>query len=355
MMVRLFPRTKKQSALSPGTVEYVGERKVDAVRVQSIAYDAGSFDEQTIASIDECFPLQPAPGITWINVDGLHDTALLQTLADRVGLHPLVVEDIVSRHERPKLEDYQDYLFVALRALEYNETTNEITTEQLSLVLGPNYVFSFQEVAGDGFDPVRERIRKGKGRMRGMGPDYLAYALIDAIVDDYFVLLERIGERIETLEDALMEQPTREHLHGIHELKREMIILRRSVWPLREVVGRLERGESGLIRRETHVFLRDLYDHTIQVIDGVESYRDMLTSLQDLYLSSVSNKLNEVMKVLTIIATLFIPVSFFAGVFGMNFDYMPELRWKWSYPIFWFVILCALGGMLTWFRRRRWL
>jgi magnesium transporter len=223
------------------------------------------------------------------------------------------------------------------------------------LVVGPNFVISIQEEPGDCFDPVRQRIRAGKGRSRRMGPDYLAYTLIDAVVDNYFVILERLGEKIESLEEELMERPTRELLHTIHELKREMILLRRAVWPLREVAGRLERGESGLVKHETRVFLRDLYDHTIQVIDGVESYRDMLTGLQDLYLSSVSNKLNEVMKVLTIIATLFIPVSFFAGVFGMNFDYMPELRWKWSYPIFWAVIASAIGGMLMWFRRKRWL
>jgi magnesium transporter len=354
-MVRLFQRAPRKTSLSPGTVQYTGERKVEGMRIQVMDYDGEGCAEREIRTVGEAFPLRGAPAITWINVDGLHDTALLQNLADRIGLHPLVLEDIVSTHERPKLEDYQDYLYIVLRMLEFKDEENEIATEQLSLVVGPNYVISVQEEPGDCFDPVRLRIRAGKGRSRRMGPDYLAYTLIDAVVDSYFVILERLGEKIELLEEELMERPTRELLHTIHELKREMILLRRAVWPLREVAGRLERGESGLVKHETRVFLRDLYDHTIQVIDGVESYRDMLTGLQDLYLSSVSNKLNEVMKVLTIIATLFIPVSFFAGVFGMNFDYMPELRWKWSYPIFWAVILSAIGGMLMWFRRKRWL
>lgn len=354
-MVRIFQRASRRVALPPGTPEFAGQPRIPQARIHVISYGPDFCEERDAARAEDCFPLRAAPALHWVNVDGLHDTALLQAFADRLGLHPLVVEDIVSTHQRPKLEDYQDYLFVVLRMLSYDEAENEIASEQLGLIVGANYVASFQEIPGDMFDAVRERLRTGKGRLRSMGPDYLAYALIDAVVDSYFVILERLGEKIEDLEEELLERPTPALLQQTHELKREMILLRRSVWPLREVVSSLERGEAKLFEQRTRVFLRDLYDHTIQVIDAVETYRDILTGLQDLYLSSVSNKMNEVMKVLTMIATLFIPVSFLAGVFGMNFEHMPELGWRWSYPIFWAVIVAVIVGMLVWFRRKKWL
>jgi len=229
--------------------------------------------------------------------------------------------------------------------------------EQVSLILGPNFVISFQEEGkeGDLFEVVRERLRSSKGKLRKMGADYLLYALLDAIVDGYFVILERLGERIEVLEEELLANPSQLTLQNIHTMKREMIFLRKSVWPLREVISGLQRGESPLITETTGPYLRDVYDHTIQVIDAVESFRDMLAGMLDIYLSSISNRLNEVMKLLTIIATIFIPLTFIVGVYGMNFKLMPELEWRWGYPAVWLVMVVVAGLMLAFFRRKRWL
>jgi len=354
-MSRWFQKSAKRAGLAPGTVTYVGEPRQGRVRVRYFDYDAERLTEEEPTSVDACLPLKERPTVSWINIDGLHDTAQLERLGQHFELHPLVLEDIVHTQQRPKLEDYEQYVYIVLRMLSFDEEKLEVATEQVSLVLGRGYVISFQERAGDVFEAVRERLRRGKGRARRMGADYLAYMLFDAIVDHYFVVLERIGEEIESLERALMEDPRAELLSSIHRLKREMILLRRAIWPLREVVAALTREDVPLVRAEIQPFLRDVYDHTIQVIDGIESYRDMLTGLQDLYLSSVSNRMNEVMKVLTVIATVFIPLGFLAGVFGMNFEHMPGLGWKWSYPLFWLVILLLGGGMFAYFRRKRWL
>jgi magnesium transporter len=354
-MTRLFRGGQKRVALPPGTMEYVGEPKVERVRISIVQYDAKGFQEAEVSDIHEALSFLERPGTTWINIDGLHETGILETIGERLGLHPLVLEDIVNIHQRPKQEDYQDYLYIVLKMLDFDQRKHHIGVEQISLVLGPNYVLSFQERVGDIFDPVRERIRQGKGRIRAAGPPYLAYALLDAVVDNYFVLLERIGDTIEDLEDDLIDNPTPELMQHIHALKREMIILRKAVWPTREVVSGLERADTPLVGHEIAHFLRDVYDHTIQVVDAVESFRDMLSGYQDLYLSSLSNKMNEVMKVLTIAATIFVPLTFVAGVYGMNFEYMPELHWKWSYLVFWIVMLILGGGMAVFFRRRRWL
>jgi len=354
-MIRLFRRSARRAGLAPGTVEHVGERHVDKLRFTVMDYDAQDCMEKELPSVTECLAFREPPRISWLNVDGLHDTSALVTLGEHYGIHSLVLEDVANTQQRPKMEDYQEYFYIVVRMLHFDEAEMRVSAEQISLVLGPSYVISFQERPGDVFDPVRDRIRRGKGRARRMGADYLAYMLLDAVVDSYFVILERIGEQIEVLENQLLESPTSDLLQTIHDLKREMILLRRSVWPLREVVSGLERAESELVGDELGVFLRDVYDHTIQVVDAVESYRDVLSGLQDLYLSSISNRMNEVMKVLTIIATVFIPLSFLAGIFGMNFENMPELGWKWSYPIFWMVILAIGGGMMAYFRRKGWL
>jgi magnesium transporter len=253
------------------------------------------------------------------------------------------------------MEDFGDYLFMVLKMLRYDEEETETKTEQVSLILSSNYVISFQESEGDVFDFVRDRIRSDCGRIRKMGVDYLAYSLIDAIVDNYFMVLEKIGEKIEDIEDELIKNPTPEVLHTIHRLKRELIFLRKSVWPLREVISRLERWESPLINKSIDIYLRDVYDHTIQVIDALETFRDMLSGMLDIYLSSVSNRMNEVMKVLTIIATIFIPLTLVAGIYGMNFKYMPELDWFWGYPIVYMIMLAIGVVMLIYFRKKKWL
>ncbi len=270
-------------------------------------------------------------------------------------LHPLILEDIVNTQQRPKLEDFGSHVFVVLKMLYYDKEKRELEAEQVSLIFGSNFVISFQERVGQIFEPLRERIRKGKGRHRKSAADYLAYSLIDCIVDNYFVVLEQLGEGIEDIEQDLTTNPTLETLQAIRAFKKEMIFLRKSVWPLREVVNSLERGESSLIHKSTGIYLRDVYDHTIQIIDTVESYRDMLSGMLDVYLSSISNKMNEVMKILTIFAAIFIPLTFVAGIYGMNFSFMPELGWHWGYFVVLMVMATIGVSLLVYFRRKKWL
>jgi magnesium transporter len=354
-MAHILGRRQRRAGTSPGTIEYSGEPKLAKPRITIMRYDAGSVEELEVTSVEQCREQIERGLVTWINLDGLHDTQLVRDLGDLFGLHPLVLEDIVTTTQRPKFEDHEDHLFFVLRMLTFESDKNEIQSEQLSLILTSKCLITFQENIGDCFDPVRLRIRKGKGRMRTLGPDYLAYALTDTIVDNYFIALEQVGTRIEELEDLLVAKPEPHHLQDVHELKREMILLRKAVWPLREVIASLERSDSPLINDKINIFLRDLYDHTVQAIDAVESFRDMLSSLHDLYLSSVSTRMNEVMKVLTVIATVFIPLTFLAGVYGMNFDFLPELHWRYGYPAFWLACGAIAVGLLTYFRRKRWM
>jgi magnesium transporter len=354
-MPRLIKKRSKKAGLAPGTLVHIGEKKTEVPKINIMNYDEIHFQEKETKTVEECFIFKNYPTVTWVNIDGLHQVEILGKLGDCYGLHPLVLEDILNTDQRPKMEDYGEYVYIVVRSLEVNGPNNGIGSEQISLVLGPNFVFSFQEKEGDTFFPIRERIRNGKGRIRKMGADYLAYTLLDSTVDNYFIILEKLGDKIEFLEDKLVNQPTPETLQTIHDLKREMIFLRKAVWPLREVVGSLERGESSLIQTSTRVYLRDLYDHTIQVIDTIETFRDMVSGMLDIYLSSVSNRLNVVMKVLTVIATIFMPLTFIAGIYGMNFKYMPELEWRWGYPIIWFVLVFIGGSMLIYFKRKKWL
>ena len=355
-MRRLMKSRSVKTGLPPGALVHVGERKVEAVKVRVFEYDEAQLREEQLSTPDECVPPGKRSTITWVDVEGLHDVEALGRLGERFGLHPLVVEDLLNTGQRPKAEDLDEYIFVVLKTVCRSHDGGDGTdVEQVSLVLGPNYVLTFQEREGDAFDPIRDRIRHSRGRVRRMGADYLAYALIDAIVDHYFLVLEWLGERLESLEDQVAAAPTTETQQVIHHLKTELIFLRRSAWPLREVVGGLERSESSLIQETTGVYLRDVYDHAIQVIEALETFRDMLSGMLDIYLSSVSNRMNEVMKVLTIIATVFIPLTFVAGVYGMNFRHMPELEWVWGYPLVWIVMIVVAGLMVIYFRRKRWL
>jgi magnesium transporter len=355
-MPRLVRRKSKQKAgLVPGTLVYTGERKVEKVRISIIDYDETRLEEKEAETVEECFPFKDKPTVTWINIDGLHDLGLIEKIGKQFGLHPLVLEDIVNTGQRPKLEDFEDHVFVVLKMLYYDQKKNQLEEEQLSLILGGNFVISFQERVGDIFDPIRERIRQNKGRVRRMGADYLAYVLIDSVVDNYFVILEQLGGKIEDAEQELAVNPTLETLQTIRSFKKEMIFLRKSIWPLREVVNSLERGESSLINESTLIYLRDVYDHTIQIIDTVESYRDMLSGMLDIYLSSISNRMNEVMKVLTIFAAIFIPLTFVAGIYGMNFAFMPELGWRWGYFGVLLVMAVIAVVLIVYFKRKRWL
>ncbi|HWM93096.1 MAG TPA: magnesium/cobalt transporter CorA [Thermoanaerobaculia bacterium] len=341
---------------APGTLR-APEKRVDQVRVTVIDYGPDRLVEKTVTRVEDLFPYRDTSTVTWINVEGLHDVPFLEALGRHFGFHPLALEDVLNCGQRPKIEDYGEYHFMILKSLLPSET---LETEQISFFLGGNYVITLQEVPGDSFEAVRERIRRGKGLIRRSGPDYLAYALIDALVDEFFPVLEKYGERIETLETELLEKPSPDTIQEIHQIKRELLILRRTAWPERDVIAAMQREESDVIHPETQVFLRDCYDHTIQVIDMIETFRDLASGMLDVYLSSVSNRMNEVMKVLTIISTIFIPLNFIAGVYGMNFHTdrspmnMPELDWYFGYPF-------ALGLMLTvavllvfYFRKRRW-
>ena len=353
-MPKLTKKRSEKAGLPPGSLVHIGEKKVEEVKITIIDYDETHFQEKEAKSIEECFTFKDKPTTTWINVEGIHQVEILEKLGECYGFHPLILEDILNTDQRPKTEDFGDYLYIVLKMLYPNNS--EVVTEQISLILGPNFVISFQEgIKGDVFDPVRERIRTAKGKIRQLGADYLAYSLIDSIVDHYFIILEKLGENIELLEEKLITSPTPETLQTIHNLKREMIFLRKSVWPLREVISGLERGESFLIKESTRIYLRDVYDHTIQVIDNVETFRDMLSGMLDIYLSSVSNRLNAVMKVLTIIATIFMPLTFLAGLYGMNFKYMPELSWPWGYPLALLIMLAIAVSMLVYFKNKKWL
>jgi magnesium transporter len=352
---RIVNRVHKAPGSAPGTLQHTGARKVDEVRIRLIDYDADGIEERTLRSIEECFALAEQPPVSWINVDGLHDVAVVEAVGERFRIHRLVLEDVLSTRQRPKVEEYDDHFLVVVKMLSFDADAECIVAEQLSLIVGPTFVFSFQEREGDVFEPVRERLRQGKGRIRSRGTDYLAYALIDTIVDSYYRILEQIGDRIEELEEIVMGAPTVEVMHRIHHLRREVLILRRAVWPLRETLAQMYRGEVPHITDETRVFLRDVYDHCVQVIDTVETLREVLSGAMDLYMSGVSNRMNEVMKVLTIIATIFIPLSFFAGLYGMNFDHMPELHYRWGYPALLGWMAAIAGGMLYFFRKRDWI
>jgi len=355
-MLGLIKKRSHKAGLPPGTLVHIGEKKVEKARITIMDYDETNLEEKEAKTIEESYPFKEKPTVTWVNIDGLHQLDIIEKLGAHFGLHPLLLEDIVNTEQRPKMEDYGDYIFVVLKMLYHaDENDTETQAEQVSLILGSNFVISFQEREGDVFEPVRDRIRKKKGRIRKAGADYLAYALLDAIVDNYFIILEKSGETIEDTEQQLTVNPTQETLQFIRKLKKEMIFLRKSVWPLREVVSGLERCDSSLIHESTGAYLRDVYDHTIQVIDTVESYRDMISGMLDIYLSSISNKMNEVMKVLTIFASIFIPLTFVAGVYGMNFEFMPELTWRWGY--FALLAVMALIGisLVFYFKRKRWL
>jgi magnesium transporter len=352
---KFFKKASKKAGMSPGILVHVGEQKIETARISMMSYDPARLEEKELNYIEDSFAYRDTPPVSWINIDGLHEVEMIEKIGTHFGIHPLTQEDIVNTGQRPKVEDFEDYIYLVLKMLKFDETSGHIVSEQVSLILGPHYLISFQETQGDVFNSVRERIRKGRVHIRKSGPDYLAYALIDAVVDHYFLILEKMGERIEHFEEQLHVQPTPEILQAIYDLKREMIYFRKQVWPMREVLNTWQKAESALVQEANTVFIRDVYDHTIQVIDTIESFRDIISGMMDLYLSTVSNKMNEVMKVLTIMATIFIPLTFVAGIYGMNFKYMPELEWKWSYPVLWMVLIVIFVGMVFYFKHKKWL
>ena len=352
---RLFKRHRARPGQPPGTLLYDREPRVDKVSIRVMDYSPEACTVRTTTDVEDTFRLRDSRTVSWIDVEGLHDTDLLNRFGAHFGMHPLVLEDILNTHQRPKFEEYDEYVYLVVRMLAPGVNGGELHSEQVSLILAPRFVVTFQEVPGDVFDPLRKRIDLGKGRLRRMGTDYLVYALIDLIVDNYFLVLEGIAERIEHVEQTITEDPQPEDLSRVHQLRRELVYMRRNVWPLRDVVIALERSETEVVSDDVRVYVRDLHDHVVQVIESMENFRDVLSSLHDLYTSGISNRTNEVIRVLTIISTIFVPLTFLAGVYGMNFDILPELHWRWGYVSFWVVSLALVGGLIGFLRTRRWI
>ncbi len=348
-------RIASKLGLAPGTPVFIGERRRQTLRIDLIEYGASHLREAHDVGAEDCTGLASSATVSWIQVNGVHDIDLIEALAGHFGLHPMTIEDIVNTSQRPKAEEFPHYYFLALKMLSYGGARRSLRAEHVSLILGPSFVISFLEDEGDVFDSVRHRIRHGVGRVRSLQADYLAFCLMDAVVDHYFLAVEQIGDEIELLDGRILANPSPGDIQEIHRYKGDLIKLRKAVWPLREVIANLGKSDSALLRAETAVFWRDLYDHTVQVIDIVETSRDVLASLHDTYLSSLSHRMNEIMKVLTIISTIFIPLTFIVGVYGMNFKTMPELEWRPGYYVVWGVMVAIGAGLFAYFRRRRWL
>ncbi|HPI15584.1 MAG TPA: magnesium/cobalt transporter CorA [Spirochaetota bacterium] len=354
-MRKLTGRVSKKRGLPPGALVHVGDKKAENAKILVIDYNENNYNICDSEGLAECRSPMEKPSVRWVDIVGIDRVEVVAEAGSVYNLHPLVMEDILNTSQRPKLDDWDGYTFIVLKALHFDEPGGEITAEQVSLVLREDTVISFQEIQGDDFLPIIDRIINNHGRIRKLGADYLLYTIIDSIVDNYFVILERLGDRIESLEDEFLSDPQKDTIHRIHSLKREMIFLRKSVWPLREVISRLERGEGGPFENTTMVYLRDIHDHIVQIIDTVELFRDMLSGILDIYLTSVNNRLNEVMKLLTVITTIFIPISFIAGVYGMNFRFMPETEWRWAYFAV-IGLMAAIGlSMFAYFKRKRWI
>lgn len=352
-MKKLLKKRSRKAGLSPGSLVHIGEVRQAASQTEVITYD-GEKVEVTHPDLErECLTPPPEGTITWVNLEGIGRLELLKSLGDCYGIHPLVLEDIANTDQRPKAEEYDNYLFLVLKML--TPVAAGVSSEQVSLILGGGWLLTFQEgLDGDPFSPVRERLKNSQGRLRSQGADFLAYSLMDVIVDNYFLVLEQVADSIEVMEEELMRAPSQRTLAEIYRMKRELLFIHKAIWPLREVINSLIRRESPLVKESTLIYLRDLYDHTIQVIETTETLRDMLSGMLDIYLSSVSNRMNAVMKVLTIIATIFMPLTFIVGLYGMNFKYMPELESHWGYPGVLLVMVMVTIGMLIFFRRKRW-
>lgn len=344
----------KKTGLPPGTLVHTGDVKTLQITLTLFRYNAEHIEEQSISSLDE---IQPSAddSILWLNVHGLHDPKLMAEIGQRFKLHPLVLEDILNTDQRPKVDAYDDYLYLVTRFFSYDSEQMLVNSEQISIILGNRFVLSFQERPTGSFDPVRERLRANKGLLRKSGADVLAYALLDMIVDKYFVMLEQISDDCEKLEDQLLHRPSDAVLQSIHKLKRETMDLRRAVWPLREIINTLIRNEFAFFQENTILYLRDVYDHSIHFIESLESLRDLLAGMLDIYLSSISNQVNKEVRILTVVTMLFMPATLISGIFGMNFESMPLLKNHWGFWIAIAMMLLVAGGMGLHFWRRQWL
>jgi len=360
VMRKLLKNADKKIGQSPGSLIYMGDKPESEFRLKFFSYDKDDYIEEVLSNPEEIKKYVDSNKKLWINVDGIQHTKLIGKIGEQFKINPLTLEDILNTAHRPKTEDLTDYLFIVFKILSIEKASQQLKVEHISLILGNNFILSFQEDENDEFEIIRENLRKNKGHIRDNGIDYLAYRILDFAIDNYFIVLENIGDRIEVIEDELLDKPSNETLHQLYKLKGDMVTIRRVVWPLRETVNSLEKTESHLIKRNITPYLRDLYDHLIQIIDTTENYREMISGMMDIYLSSISNKLNEVMKVLTIISTLFIPLTFIAGIYGMNFNTqaspynMPELNWLFGYPFVLTIMSLVAVSLLIFFKRKKW-
>jgi magnesium transporter len=354
-MLGFKKKSSHKIGLPPGSFHYIGSHRTEPVTISTFRYGHNFFEEKNNLSLDEALIELPQGQFLWVNFIGIHEIVSVERICNFYNIHPLTIEDILSTEQRPKLEENEDYIYLVVKMLEFQENLRKFHVEQVSMILGKNMVISFQEKEGDTFDAVRNRLRSGKGRIQKAGSDYLLYTLVDTIIDNYFILLEKMGDVIEEVEEDLLLGPGESTLTQLYNLKRDTVVLRRSIWPLREVVHKLERDDMKLIKKETRLYLRDVYDHTIRIIETIENFRDMLSSMVDLYQSTLSNRMNVVMKVLTIISTIFIPLTFIAGIYGMNFEYMPELGWKYGYLGVWIIMITVVFIMLFFFRKKKWI
>jgi magnesium transporter len=354
-MRKSYIKRSRKTGLPPGSLVHIGTERTEKTRITVVDYAEDHFEEREIQSVDELAPYCGKSTVTWIDVVGIHEPHVIEQIGCQFHIHPLLMEDIMNTTQRPKIDDLGKYICLILKLISFDEKERELRIEQLSLVFNDDFVLSFQESDSGIFKPLRERIRNGLGRIRKMGTDYLAYTLMDAVVDHYFVVMEKMGEKIDILEDEVVANPRRETLKSVQQLRDEILLVRRSIWPLREVISLLERAESPLVNKTSAIYFRDIYEHTIQVMDTVDTYRDILSGMFDIYLSSISNRLNEVMKVLTIIATIFMPLTFLAGIYGMNFEHMPELKWQYGYLMLWVVVIVIALTMLVYFRKKKWI
>lgn len=353
-MIRLIRKKAKKPGLPPGTLVYTGLYPSQNVHIEMMDYDKDSFFDKKDVSLAECLELLKTPKNTWINIQGIQDVQTIQTIGSHFQLHPLIMEDIASASQRSKLDDYKENLYIVMRILKYNKEKEIVEDEQVSIILGSNYVISFLESENDIFFPIIKRLQSEESRIRNSGSDYLCYALIDCIVDHYFIILEQVDQNLENLEEELVHKPNTKTLIKIQSIKREISHLRKAIWPMREVISHFRRLESPLIHDSTKIYIQDVYDHTIQAIDTIESFRDIVAGMFDIYLSNINLRMNEIMKILTIVSTIFVPLTFLASIYGMNFEYMPELHSVWGYPVVLGVMATAATTMIYFFHRKGW-
>ena len=351
---KFVPRVSEKGT-PPGTVQYVGIPRTEKTKIELIEYNESEIAEYVIERPDQLKKFLQTDNIKWIRVTGVHDVDLIARIGEIFHISQLELEDLSNTTERPRMEERDNYIFLIFKALLLNPEDKEVSIEQVSLILGEKFVLSFHETEPKLFDELRTRILNSKGRVRKMKSDYLVFALADVMIDQYFYILEDIGNTIETIESELIINPDSANQEAIYRIKRRLVYVGRTIWPVRELINEVERSDHPMIHEESRIYFRNIYDHTVQIVETLDSLRDLTSSMMDLYLSSVSLKLNEIMKVLTIFSALFIPLTFFAGVYGMNFKFLPELEWRWGYAMFWVICVTATILMLFYFKRKRWL